>query len=307
MARKIRDSALQTRTGRLALPVRRKPHFVRIGLGISLGYRRNNVGGTWVLRVANGKGGAATKAIGSADDYDDANGHDVLTFWEAQDRAKAIARVGSASALKAPLTVRVAAETYLEMLQARNANSASDARGRLNKHFLPTFGDVLITALTKTRLDRWLAGLVSKGNDAEIARRSKDSANRVLSMVKALLNHAMHDPSNGLTDDHAWRLVKPFKGVGEARRVHFTMEQARVLIEAASVRFRRFADSRIFDRCAIRRLIRCNVSDYDPNAKTLRVDGKTGPRTIILQPDAISFFNRVTSDPNSEEPLLRPS
>ena len=89
MARKIRDSALQTRTGRLALPVRRKPHFVRIGLGISLGYRRNNVGGTWVLRVANGKGGAATKAIGSADDHDDANGHDVLTFWEAQDRAKA--------------------------------------------------------------------------------------------------------------------------------------------------------------------------------------------------------------------------
>ena len=52
-------------------------------------------------------------------------------------------------------------------------------------------------------------------------------------------------------------------------------------------------------------LVRCNVSDYDPNAKTLRVDGKTGPRTVVLQPDAISFFNRMTSDRNSEEPLLR--
>ena len=52
-------------------------------------------------------------------------------------------------------------------------------------------------------------------------------------------------------------------------------------------------------------LIRCNVSDYDPNAKTLRVDGKTGPRTVVLQPDAVSFFNRMTSGRNSEEPLLR--
>ena len=191
------------------------------------------------------------------------------------------------------------------MLQARNANSASDARGRLNKHFLPTFGDVLITALTKTRLDRWLAGLVSKSNDAEIVRRSKDSANRVLSMVKALLNHAMHDPSNGLTDDHAWRLVKPFKEVGEARRVHFTMEQARVLIEAASrADFADLLTAGFLTGARYGELIRCNVSDYDPNAKTLRVDGKTGPRTIILQPDAISFFNRVTSDRNSEEPLL---
>ena len=179
MARKIRDSALQTRTGRLALPVRRKPHFVRIGLGISLGYRRNNVGGTWVLRVANGKGGAATKAIGSADDYDDANGHDVLTFWDAQERAKTIARAGTGSDSRLPLTIRVAAEIYLDALQARNANSARDARGRLKKHFLPALGDVLITDLTKTRLDRWLAGLVSRSDDAETVRRSKDSANRV--------------------------------------------------------------------------------------------------------------------------------
>ena len=253
MARKIRDSALQTRTGRLALPVRRKPHFVRIGLGISLGYRRNNVGGTWVLRVANGKGGAATKAIGSADDYDDANGDDVLTFLGRPRAGKNHRPRRHRFGQSAPLTIRVAAEIYLDALQARNANSARDARGRLNKHFLPALGDVLITDLTKTRLDRWLAGLVSRSDDAENVRRSKDSANRVLSMVKALLNHAMHDPTNGLTDDHAWRLVKPFKGVGEARRVHFTMEQARALIEAAPRRFCRFAHSRIFDGCAIRR------------------------------------------------------
>src|ERR1700693_3649574 len=67
MARKIRSYALENRTQRLKLPVAKKPVFVRIGSGISLGYRRNQTTGSWVLRVADGRGGARTSAIGSAD------------------------------------------------------------------------------------------------------------------------------------------------------------------------------------------------------------------------------------------------
>jgi hypothetical protein len=64
MARKIRSSLLENRTQRLKLPVAKKPLFVRIRPGISLGYRRNQITGTWVLRVADGRGGARTAAIG---------------------------------------------------------------------------------------------------------------------------------------------------------------------------------------------------------------------------------------------------
>ena len=71
-----------------------------------------------------------------------------------------------------------------------------------------------------------------KSPDREAVRRSKDSANRVLSMVKALLNHALRDPANGITDDHAWRLVKPYHGVAAPRATHFSEAQARALIEA---------------------------------------------------------------------------
>ena len=70
-----------------------------------------------------------------------------------------------------------------------------------------------------------------KSPDREAVRRSKDSANRVLSMVKALLNHALRDPANGITDDHAWRLVKPYQGVATPRATHFSEAQARALIE----------------------------------------------------------------------------
>ena len=62
-----------------------------------------------------------------------------------------------------------------------------------------------------------MTSMVVKSDDPERIRQSKDSANRVLTMVKALLNHAMRDPSNGLTDDSAWRFVKPFHGVSKPR------------------------------------------------------------------------------------------
>ena len=66
MARSPRASRLESRTARLKLPVRRKPHdFTTISPGIALGYRRNHAAGTWVVRVADGKGGNWTKRVGA--------------------------------------------------------------------------------------------------------------------------------------------------------------------------------------------------------------------------------------------------
>lgn len=65
MARKIRGSELENRTRRLKLPVARKPVWQRIAPGISLGYRRNNTAGTWVLRVPNGKGASSPARLGT--------------------------------------------------------------------------------------------------------------------------------------------------------------------------------------------------------------------------------------------------
>jgi hypothetical protein len=74
MARNIRSNQLESRTNRLKFTIAKKPVFVRIGPGISLGYRRNKTAGTWVLRVADGRGGGKTSAIGHADDYDEPDG-----------------------------------------------------------------------------------------------------------------------------------------------------------------------------------------------------------------------------------------
>src|SRR2546430_17699569 len=92
MARSVRNAGLEPRNARLKLPVARKPVFIRIGPGLSLGYRRNQVAGTWVLSLADGKGGATTKAISTADDYEVSNGATVLDYWQAQERAKSVTR-----------------------------------------------------------------------------------------------------------------------------------------------------------------------------------------------------------------------
>jgi hypothetical protein len=77
MAHSVRDPRLQTRAARLRLPstVRRKngtigqadPVYVRVGQGVSLGYRRNKTGGAWVTRAFNGKGGRITRNVESTE------------------------------------------------------------------------------------------------------------------------------------------------------------------------------------------------------------------------------------------------
>ena len=143
MSRKIRNSLLESRSNRLRLPVARKPAFVRVAPGISLGYRRNQAAGTWVVRVADGRGGSWTKAIGFADDHDEADGHRFFDYWQAQEQAKTVARRKSGAPGAEPVTVRSAAETYLDWLTAKNRRTAADTKGRLNRHFLPKFGDRL--------------------------------------------------------------------------------------------------------------------------------------------------------------------
>src|SRR5262249_38649308 len=92
MARHVRSSKIETRTQRLKLAVDSAPYFARIGRGLAIGYRRNQTAGTWIVRAADGKGGNWTRSFATADDFEEADGDQVLDFWGAQDRARQLAR-----------------------------------------------------------------------------------------------------------------------------------------------------------------------------------------------------------------------
>jgi hypothetical protein len=55
-------------------------------------YRRNRTNGTWVIKAANGHGAYWTKGFAVADDFEDADGTHVLTFHQAGETGKALAR-----------------------------------------------------------------------------------------------------------------------------------------------------------------------------------------------------------------------
>ena len=74
MARKVSFSALESRSARLRLKIRRKPYNgPSLARGISLMYRRNKTNGTWVLKASDGHGAYWTKGFALADDFEDAD------------------------------------------------------------------------------------------------------------------------------------------------------------------------------------------------------------------------------------------
>src|SRR5262249_41182000 len=130
MARRPRSSTLEPRTARLKLPVQRKPHcFTTIAPGISLAYRRGKDRNAWVVRVADGKGGNWTKNLpGIPDDFEDANGESVIDFWQAQDKARVLAR-GTVESGR-PVTVAEALADYERDLRAPGAVTGNLSRRR---------------------------------------------------------------------------------------------------------------------------------------------------------------------------------
>jgi integrase len=195
MARRPRAPQIETRTSRLKLAVRRKPYaFTVISPGIALGYRRNNAAGVWVVRVADGKGGNWTKRVGLADDHEAADGEHVLTFWEAQDKARKLAR-GSDADSGRPANVADAVEAYARDLAARGGDREN--AGRIRKHLTPTLASKPVGLLTARELAAWRDRLLADGvKSATVVRLMKST--------KAALNlSARRDPR--IQNTAAWR------------------------------------------------------------------------------------------------------
>src|SRR5215831_9946371 len=193
MARRPRSNSLETRTNRLKLPVRRKPHcFTAIAPGIALAYRRGKDRNAWVMRVADGKGGNWTKNLpGVPDDHEDANGESVQTFWQAQDKARKLAR-GTVESGR-PITISEALDAYAAHLAARGGLAGNVSRVR--HHLPPGLAAKPVALLRPRELEHWRNSLAVK----------PATINRMGHVVKAALNlAAKHDPR--ITNVNSWKV-----------------------------------------------------------------------------------------------------
>src|SRR5260370_13267999 len=137
---------LQTREARGRLKTQGKPHYRTLEEGLHLGYRKPQSGaGKWVARFYDGGQAYTVETIAIADDLSDANATTVLSFDQAQKKAREIrdqrdrAKVGKTTG---PFTVADAMDLYIEFLESddRTPDALDDTRYRDAVHIRPVLG-----------------------------------------------------------------------------------------------------------------------------------------------------------------------
>ena len=305
MARPSAEYITTNKTARLRLAPRPKPYYRHVGPNKGLGYIRREAGpGSWLVREWNA-GRYLTRVLGMADDLGRADGRDVLTFEQAL-------RMATEPELPAPgrssMTVADAIDTYIRVLESRSAH-AREARQRADKHIIPELGDIRVDRISKTQIEEWLAGLVrDDAADTDARRRSQDSANRILTVLKAALNQAFADDANRIKTDAGWRRVKPFRNVSGARPDHFDAMQIRQLIAKAAEFDQAFAnliEGAYLTGARLGELAALDVRDFDAARSLLVIHlGKTGARVVSLSAESVRFFKVVVNDRPADAVLL---
>jgi integrase len=300
MARSVR-ARIETRSARARLSGRKDPYWQKLERGLSVGYHRPLRGGTgtWWGRVLIA-GRYKIESIATADDHDNADGERILNWPQAQAaiRAWAARQTGVA-----PLTVEAACRDYIADLRARKGDKAArGVEGRLRKHLWPVLGSRRLAELTAVELTSWRNGMVVESDDEEEIRRSRDTANRVLMMAKAVFNLAFH--SGRVADDRAWRRVKQFRGVGESRKIILGEVELQLLVDAAGPGLRELILVGAWTGCRLGELTSRRVRDFDATASMLAVSGKTGPREIYLPPAAAALLRQLVSGKRADDWLL---
>ena len=332
MARTVRDPTLDTRTARSRLPQRHKPFWRRIDRRCHLGYYRGKRGGTWVARYRLDDGKYAEKRIGTADDVQDADGVLVLSFTQAQAKARnwfseqARKEAGEEDDEPSSYTVAAAMEDYLYWYERENkASGYRSTKTTVSTHILPELGDIEVAKLTMARIEDWHHGLAAtplrvrpargkpaafgappEDGDDDARRRRKSTANRILTVLKAGLNRARRMKRLQVPSAEAWREVKAFKGADAPKIRYLTAAECTRLVNACAPDFRLLVQAALLTGCRYGELIALRVDDYNPDSGTVTIrEAKAGkPRHIPLNAAGVTFFERTAAGRRGDERML---
>ena len=198
-----------------------------------------------------------------------------------------------------------AASAYEKALRARKGDGAADdAQGRITRKLDGSaLWDRRLDRLTNGEIEEWLHSQIPSGLDEEAARKAKDSANRNLTTLKALLNHAWK--TGRVSTPNAWRRVQPFSEVAKSRRAFLTLEQRRRLLDNTDGAFKDLLQAGMLTGARYGELRQLRVEDFDKAARRIEIHkGKTGVRTVALSDAAHTFFSRTSKGKLPGAPLL---
>jgi integrase len=307
MARRPRSAHTETRTARLKLAPRRKPYYTTVAPGIALGYRRNKNAGSWSAKVADGYGGHWIKAFAVADDFEDADGANVLTYWQASDKARAIARDGSGNGDR-PATVRGALDNYAAELKSRNGHPGNIDRVR--RDLTPALAGQTVALLTARDLRHWRAAMLKRG-------AAPSTADRTARVLKAALSLAARE-DHRITNTAAWRDgLARLPDTEVARNEILPDTDVRKLVAAAyrvSPAFGLWIETHAVTGARTSQLTRLQVSDLQADAapRLLMPSSRKGRRKridrkpVAITPALAQALRRADGDRAPSDALLLP-
>ena len=314
MARTVRDARLETRAARQRLKRRHEPYWRSMDGGRHIGYRRGLKRASWVARYHTPKAGYLKKVLGVADDTDDADGEKILTYGQAQTEARkwfTEQERRSGETTDRTYTVKSAIRDYLAWYK-EHRKSYRDVELRANAFILPKLGDTEVGKLKAREIRKWHEALVGTAprkrtklgqqqqyrdmaDDPEAKRKRRASANKVLTILKAALNHAWHD--GRVESDDAWRRVKPFQGVDDPTIRYLSLKECIRLLNACDSDFRQLVRAALLTGCRYGELTSLQVRNYSADAATIHIrESKSGnPRHVPLNDEGVVLFTRLAA------------
>ena len=329
MARTVRNPKIDTRSARAKLAARREPYWTVLSAGCALGYRKGTKGGTWIARFRGDDGRQQYESLGAADDARDPDGLSVFSFAQAQEQArawfdrKAREQASDFAPLDRPYTVADALADYRADYLRRGGKAADRLDWSAAAWIVPELGIIELAKLTKRRIEGWhhkiaetparlrtKPGAQQKHREADDSvdsvRRRRSTANRVLTILKAALNHAHREGK--CASDEAWRTMRAFREADAARLRYLSDDESRRLTNVCPPDFRALVAGALLTGCRYGELAAMTVDDFNPDAGTLRVRAsKSGkPRHVVLTQEGRDFVAaRAAGRPGSTRLFLR--
>ena len=272
---------------RKALKHRPRPYKYKIKPRHYIGYRRNKSldAGKWVAILDKKQ-----HALGIEADMDYTEALDAALLWF-------VSCEGETGEIIVNATVETAVDDYVQHLRVdKTEQTARETGARIHKHASAAMMKTKLASLTTRQVKIFRDGMVKHGTDVdpETTRKSKDTANRVMGMMKAALNLAYR---NGMVStDVAWRRVERFKSVVKSRTLFLTDEQVSDLLDATEGGFHDLVEVAIQTGARYGELISAKVADFDAQDGTLQLTGKTGHRTAYLSDVAVKALKRISRD-----------
>jgi integrase len=331
MPRQVSDQPIMTRAARERLPARKEPYWRRIDAGVSLGFRKGTSAANWVVRISV-DGRYREVAIGRADDDIKADGVLFLDFRQAEVKARAEAAIQYHISVgldakrdsRAPYTVAQAMEDYLTSYKRRGGKSVGGFNNTANAHILPALGSVRVDRLTRNRIIDWRDAIAAAPprlrskksaknvprfravdpSDTDALRRRRATTNRVLTILKAALNHAYN--SGRIHSKLAWDTVKPFRDVNLPRIRHLTDDEVVRLVNACAMDLRQVVIAATVTGMRYGEVCQLRACDFERDSKTILVAySKSGkPRHIYLSQEGVQFFEQASAGKDGWDPMF---